>query len=74
MKCFFCKFGELQSGQTNVTHERDAHVVVVKDVPAEIRDTCGEAYFDGAVAQAVFDLAERSLASGREYSVLKFAA
>jgi len=74
MKCVICKTGELGPGRTNVTHERDTHVVVIKDVPAEICDACGEAYFDGDVAQAVYDLAESSLASGRDYSVLKYAA
>ncbi len=74
MKCVICKFGELQSGQTNVTHERDTHVVVITDVLADICDSCGEYYLSSEVARAVFDLAERSLASGREYSVLKFAA
>jgi YgiT-type zinc finger domain-containing protein len=73
-KCAICKTGSLRPGVTNVTHERDGHVVVIKNVPAEICDTCGEYYLDAAVAQAVYDMAEQALSEGREFEVLAFAA
>jgi YgiT-type zinc finger domain-containing protein len=72
--CAICKTGTLHPGVTNVTHERDGHVIVVKNVPAEICDTCGEYYLDAAVAQAVYDMAEQALSKGREFEVLAFAA
>jgi YgiT-type zinc finger domain-containing protein len=72
--CSICKTGTLRPGVTNVTHERDGHVVVVKNVPAEICDTCGEYYLDADVAQVVYDMAEKALSDGRQYEVLAFAA
>jgi YgiT-type zinc finger domain-containing protein len=72
--CVICKTGNLRPGRTNVTHERDGHVVVVKNVPAEICDTCGEYYLDADVAQAVFDMAEEALSKGQDFEVLAFAA
>jgi YgiT-type zinc finger domain-containing protein len=73
-KCSICKTGTLRPGMTNVTHERDGHVVVVKNVPAEICDTCGEYYLDADIAQAVYDMAEAALSQGRQFEVLAFAA
>ncbi len=73
-KCLICKTDDLHAGTTTVTHERDGHVVVVKNVPAEICDTCGEYYLDAAVAQVVYDMAEKALSKGQEYEVLAFAA
>lgn len=74
MKCVICKIGELHDGHTNVVHARGTHVVVIENVPAQICDTCGEYYLDENAAQTVYDQAEKALASGHPYEVLKFAA
>ena len=42
MKCVVCKSGETHEGTTTVTLERDGLTLVMKEVPAEICDNCGE--------------------------------
>ncbi|MGH7938508.1 MAG: type II toxin-antitoxin system MqsA family antitoxin, partial [Bryobacteraceae bacterium] len=42
MKCTICKKGETAPGTATVTLERGGLTLVVKDVPAQICDNCGE--------------------------------
>jgi YgiT-type zinc finger domain-containing protein len=44
MKCVVCKLGESREGHTTVTLERDGAAHVVRKVPAQVCDNCGEAY------------------------------
>ena len=46
MKCAICRNGETSPGSTIYTFTDDETIVVVKDVPAQICDNCGEEYFD----------------------------
>ena len=46
MKCAICRNGETSPGSTIYTFTNDETIVVVKDVPAQICDNCGEEYFD----------------------------
>ena len=72
MKCVICKTGDLREGRTNVTVERDGRVVLIKDAPAEICDSCDEYYLDDAVAQRVYELVDGTLARGREFTAVAF--
>ena len=42
MKCVICKHGETHAGFVTVTLERDESIVIIKRVPAENCDNCGE--------------------------------
>ena len=44
MKCPICKHGETTAGTSSVTLQRGGLTLVVKDVPAQVCDNCGEAY------------------------------
>ncbi len=46
MICVICKNGETAPGTTTFTLTQDTVIVVVKDVPADVCDNCGEAYVD----------------------------
>ena len=46
MICVICKNGETEPGTTLFTFEEGEMIVVVKDIPAEICNNCGEGYFD----------------------------
>ena len=50
MKCVMCKGGELAPGKTTVKVQRGETLVIIKDVPADVCQDCGEAYLDGNVA------------------------
>lgn len=44
MTSVICKHGKTQPGTTRIAIERGSTVLVVRGVPAQVCDTCGEAY------------------------------
>jgi YgiT-type zinc finger domain-containing protein len=73
MKCPICKYGETRSGEASITLERDGAVLVVRNVPAEICDNCGEAYHSADVTEALLRQAEVAVGAGVEVDVRRFA-
>jgi YgiT-type zinc finger domain-containing protein len=74
MKCVLCKNGETRPGTVTVTLERGKTVVVVRDVPADVCENCGEYYLDSAIAQEVYQRAEGAVARNAEVEILRYAA
>ena len=74
MTCVICKLGETASGLTRVVLQRGETTVVIKDVPADICDNCGEYYLSEEITGRVLALAEQAVAQGAEIEVLRFAA
>jgi len=74
MKCLICKTGETNPGTTTVTLERDSTVVVIKDVPAQVCDNCGEYYLSEDVSARIYALAEEAVKRKVEVEVLHYAA
>ena len=60
MTCLICKTGETNPGTTTVTLERDNTVVVIKDVPAQVCDNCGEYYLSEEVSTGIYAIAEEA--------------
>lgn len=74
MKCSICKNGELKSGIVTVTLQRDNTTVILKGVPAEVCDTCGEYYLNEETTGIVMNKAEQAVQSGAEVQILTYAA
>ncbi len=74
MRCFVCKSGSVKPGRATYFVERGGHVAVIRDVPAEVCEQCGEEYFESETARLVYDMAERLLTEGGEVEIKKFAA
>ncbi|MSQ70809.1 MAG: type II toxin-antitoxin system MqsA family antitoxin [Betaproteobacteria bacterium] len=74
MKCGICKTGHTHPGVTTVTLQRDNTVVVIRDVPAEICEDCGEYYLSDAIARRVYADAEKTAARHVEVEIQRFAA
>jgi YgiT-type zinc finger domain-containing protein len=74
MKCVVCKHGETRPGKTTVTLERGGVTLVVKGVPAQICDNCGEAYVDEEVTRQLLVTADESLRAGVQVDVREFTA
>jgi len=74
MKCVICKSGTMRSGTATVTLERGATTVIVKEVPAEVCENCGEYYLSEEVTAQVHGLAEEAVRHGAEIEVLRYAA
>lgn len=73
MKCVICKQGETHPGLTVVTLQRDDRTLVIKGVPAEICENCGEYYLSDEIAQKLYKQAEESLEHGAEVEIGRFA-
>jgi YgiT-type zinc finger domain-containing protein len=74
MNCAICRNGQTHPGNATVTLQRGHTVVVIKEVPAEVCDNCGEHFTDEATTDAVLRRAELASQSGVEVEVLRFAA
>ena len=72
MKCVICKNGETQGGHTTVTLERNGTMVVIKEVPAQVCENCGEYYLSDSMTETVMGLAEEAVAHGAEIEVLRY--
>jgi YgiT-type zinc finger domain-containing protein len=74
MKCVICKTGNTHPGKTIVTLERGDSVLVIREVPAEICEDCGEYYLDAATAERVYAEAEAGLRRNVQVEIQRFAA
>lgn len=74
MKCAICKNGEAHPGTTTVTMTRGEATIVVKNVPAEVCDNCGEYYLDEAISAKILTMAEEAIKQNHEVEVIQFAA
>jgi YgiT-type zinc finger domain-containing protein len=72
MKCPICKHGETTAGTSSVTLQRGGLTLVVKDVPAQVCDNCGEAYVDEQAAAQLLEEAESESRAGTEINVRHF--
>jgi len=74
MKCVICKTGQTQPGITTVTLQRANTVVVIRDVPAEICDNCGEYYLNEPTAKRVYADADKTAQRHVEVEIQRYAA
>ena len=74
MKCVVCKGGETSPGKTSVTFENEGCILVVRNVPAEVCNNCGEDYVDEKTAEYLMKLAEEAKRSGVQIEVRTYAA
>jgi YgiT-type zinc finger domain-containing protein len=72
--CPICRQGELRPGTSDEVMTHDGMTLVIKDVPADICDTCGEAFFSESVTQRLLDLAGEAAAAGVEIDVRRYIA
>ena len=74
MKCVICKKGDAAPGHATVTMERSGTVAVIRDVPADICQDCGEYYLSADTAKRVMDQAEAAAQRRAQVEVAPFAA
>ncbi|NJL53224.1 MAG: type II toxin-antitoxin system MqsA family antitoxin [Hydrococcus sp. SU_1_0] len=74
MQCVICKHGNTQSGLVTVTLQREDCIVILKQVPADVCENCGEYYLNEAVTEEVLKLAEDAVSKGAEVEILRYAA
>ena len=74
MKCVICKNGKTQAGKATVTLEREKTTLVVKDVPAEVCENCGEEYVNEKTTARLLKTAEEAVRAGVQVDVRLFEA
>lgn len=74
MRCVICKHGQTKPGLVTVTLERDESIVVIKKVPAEVCDNCGEYYLNSTITEQVLQRAEVAVNNGAEVEIIRYAA
>jgi len=74
MKCVICKSGETGEGFATVTLQRGQSTIIVKDVPAQICENCGEYYLSEEITSKVMELGENAIKQNAEIEILRFAA
>jgi len=72
MKCVICRFGETAPGTATVTREKGSFVVIIRDVPGDVCDSCGEAYFSGQVVSELSRIVRFAIANGPELQRLSY--
>ena len=74
MKCAICRQGETHAGKVTEALQREETTVILKGVPAEICDSCGEYYLSEQITSDVLERAEIAVGKGVEVEILQFAA
>ena len=74
VRCSICRTGQTKPGQATVTLERGETTVIVKGVPAEICENCGEYYLSEEVAREVYARADAAVRNGAEVEIFRYAA
>ena len=74
MKCVICRKGDTKEGHTVAALNRGAATLVIRDVPAQICQNCGEAYLAEATASQLLKLAESAAHAGVQVEVREYLA
>ena len=74
MECVICKNGTTRSSIVTVTLERDNCIVILKQVPADICQNCGEYYLSESVTAEVLQKAEDAVNKGAEVEIIRYVA
>lgn len=74
MKCLVCKNGDTKPGKVTVSLQRGETTVIIKAVPADVCENCGEYYLSEEITAQVLSRAEEAVRKGAEVEILRFAA
>ncbi|HZA24816.1 MAG TPA: type II toxin-antitoxin system MqsA family antitoxin [Dehalococcoidia bacterium] len=72
MKCVICKHGETKAGNATVTLTREQLILVVRGVPAQVCENCGEEYVDEHVTVQLLKIAEEASQAGVQVDVREY--
>jgi len=74
MRCVICGHRGTKPGTTTIPLERGDFLLVMRNVPAEICENCGEAYVDEKTISHLLAEANALAKSGAKVEVRSFAA
>ena len=73
-RCPLCKNGSLTSGVATETFEQGSAVIVVRNIPADVCNNCGEEFISDAVSRKLVEDVNKEFDKGVQIEVLNFAA
>ena len=74
MNCLICKFGSYAPGKVTVKIERGSSIVLIKEVPADVCDTCGNYLVDQKTTREILDIANKAFDNGAELEIRTLTA
>ena len=74
MNCMICGLGTLTPGTTTITLTPGTLTLVVKGVPANVCDNCGERYVDEDITDELLQLADAARRAGVQVDVRDYVA
>lgn len=74
MKCVICKHGQTSLGTTTVVLTKNKLSVIIREVPADICENCGEYYLDDEATKKVLEIANHAVDRKVELEICDFAA
>ena len=69
MDCVICRNGTTAPGEVTVTLERGPSIVLIKHVPAQVCQNCGDYYLDEKTTALVLAQGEEAVSKGAELEV-----
>lgn len=74
MRCVICHHGKTRRRHISQLFERDGRLVIIRGVPADVCQDCGEIYFDADVTARLLEIVEQALQHGMEVAVENYTA
>ena len=74
MTCVICKHGETRPGTTRIAVERGPTVLVVRGVPAQVCDNCGEAYLSADAVERLEQMLAVAAQGGVQVEIREYIA
>lgn len=74
MTCVICKHGQTRPQQVSLTLERPPTTLVIRSVPAQVCENCGEQYVDEQTTLELLRQAEAAAQAGVELEIRPYAA
>jgi len=74
MTCVICKHGQTHPGKTRMAIERGSTVLVVRSVPAQVCDNCGEAYLSADAVDRLQEMLAGAAQDGVQVEVREYIA
>lgn len=71
MNCVICKNGSTETGKVSIVFERGEAVVLIKNVPAQVCNTCGHYYLSSEIAKKILQIAQDAFQKGTELQIIK---
>lgn len=71
MDCIVCK-GELNKKEINHIVDIEGHIIIIKNVPAEVCKQCGESFFENQVALRLEQIVEEIRSNKAEITIINY--